>query len=595
VAFARQLVASAQVIQVDAASAAATGGAFGMAKKRGTGTRRIWLPAIAMGLFAMLIRYRLFEIQVLEHDRYAAQAEAELQGSSTQFARRGAILDRNGHVFAASVDTWDIYVNARSWADEGNALRASTRLSTLTGQDPAAIRGRVLESGLIDVIVARDVSYADGRALLDERLPGIIALPNTDRVHAHGDLAAGLIGVFGVDNVGLSGIEASLNDVLQGSPGRALFERDTSGEPVPGKDVVLTIDRFLQRLVEDTLASAVQRHEASGGTIIIMDPSTAEILALATMPSLKFSSLNLLDPAQVGMMRNRAVTDMYEPGSVMKVITAAAAIDAGMVSPGTTYVDTGVTNISGVDIRNWDYNVYGEQTMTGVLQHSINTGAIYMADMLGPERFHAYIDAFGFGHTTGIELSGEATGIYRTPDDPGWSPVDLATQSFGQAISVTPLQMTNAFAATINGGRLLEPRLVKAYVSASGERTDTTPAILGQPISAQTSATLRRMLEETVDPGWYHPAQPQRYTAGGKSGTANVPIPNGSYDDTQVASFIGFAPVHDPRIVILVKLDDNRDRLTGTQAAGPIFAELVDAALSYLNVIPDAARYTEAR
>lgn len=577
-----------------------------MAKQRVHGTRRIWLPAAAMGMLALLISVRLVQVQVLEHDHYAAQAEAELQGSSTEFARRGTVLDRHGNVLAASVDSWDIYVNSRAWANASDAEEASIELGSVLGRDPAELRAHVLESGLIDVIIARDVPYAEGRALLDEQPPGIIALPNTRRIHPEGDLAAGLLGVFGADNSGLSGLEASLNEGLQGEPGHAIFERDTSGEPipygryvatdpVPGKDVVLTIDRYLQRLAEDTLAEAMERHRASGGTIVIMEPNTGELLALASEPAIDFSTLDLDDPDQIGLLRNRAVTDLYEPGSVMKVITAAAAIDAGVVSPWTTYTDTGVTRIDGVPIRNWDYRVYGEQTMTGVLQHSINTGAVLMADLLGPDRFHAYLESFGFGSATGIELSGEAEGVFRRVGDPGWTSVDLATQSFGQAISVTPIQMTAAFAATINGGELLAPRLVKAYISANGEREETAREVIGNPISAETSDAIRQMLAEVVNPDWFSVAQPQDYYAGGKSGTADVPVPNGSDDDTQVASFMGFAPVDSPKAVILVKLDNNLDLLTGTQAAGPIFADLVDKTLRYLNVPPDAEKYTEAR
>ena len=577
-----------------------------MANQRVLGTRRIWLPGVVMGLLAAVIVARLVELQVIEHERYAEQAREELQGSSTELARRGAIVDRNGHAFATSVDTWDIYVNVQAWTDPDAADRAANELAPAIGRDPGELKHEVLESGLIDTIVARGVDYETGRDLIDEHPPGVIALPNTTRVHPEGDLAAGLIGIFGMDNVGLSGIEAGLNDELHGQPGQAIFERDTAGEPIPfgqyvatesipGKDIVLTIDRYLQRLAEQTLAEAIERHEAAGGTVVMMEPDTGEVLAMANEPSLKFSNLNLLEPGQVELMRNPAVTDMYEPGSVMKVITAAAALDAGMINPDTTYTDTGSVDIYDVSIRNWDYRTYGEETMTGVLQHSINTGSVFMADLLGADRFHSYLDAFGFSEPTGSELPGEASGFFRRPDDPGWSPVDLATQSFGQGINVTPLQMTSAFAATINGGKLLQSRFVKAHVNPNGEREDARPNVIGEPISEQTSATMRRMLEDVVHPDWHSVAEPQYYRAGGKSGTANIPVPGEEYDDAQVASYIGFAPVDDPKIVILVKLDDNADRLTGTQAAGPVFAELVDASLSYLNVPPDAAQYTEAR
>jgi len=427
-----------------------------------------------------------------------------------------------------------------------------------------------------------------------------------ERTHPERDLAAGLIGITGLDNQGLSGIEMEFNELLTGTPGRAIFERDTTGEPipfgqylatdaVPGQDVVLTIDRYLQQLSEETLAASIDKHSAKGGSIIMMDPDTGEILALATMPTVRFSDLNLEDPEQLALLANAAVSDLYEPGSVMKVVTAAAAIDAGVVTPNTGYYDSGTVEIYGIPIQNWDYNVYGTQSMTGVLQHSINTGAVFMAQLLGEEQFTKYLEDFGFGEPTGIDFPGEAAGIHRKPSDDGWSPVDLATQSFGQGISVTPLQMMAAVAATVNGGRLLRPHLVRAFIGSDGRRTEVPIEVRGRPISEQTSRTVRQMLVDVVYPGWFHPAQPDLYTAGGKSGTANIPIPGGEYTETQVASFVGFAPADDPRVLILVKLDNNADLLTGTQAAGPIFSTLVDATLSYMNVPPDAAAVSEIR
>jgi cell division protein FtsI/penicillin-binding protein 2 len=281
----------------------------------------------------------------------------------------------------------------------------------------------------------------------------------------------------------------------------------------------------------------------------------------------------------------------------MKVVTAAAAIDAGVVTPDTWYHDNGSVKIYDAEIKNWDDHVYGDQNMTGVLQRSINTGAIFMAQQLGVERQMEYFDRFGFGGSTGIELSGEPeSAIFRRPDDEYWTLVDPATQSFGQAISVTPIQMAAAFAATINGGNLVQPRLVKGYVDPDGTAREAPVRIAGRAISEATSATMRWMLNQVVDPddgSYRHPGNPKEYTAGGKSGTANVPVKNG-YDERNIASFIGFAPVDAPRVVILVKLDEPADRTaTGTQAAAPYFAELVDEILAYLNVNPDSGRLVE--
>jgi len=573
----------------------------------------VWVPAAIFGGFALLLVARLVQLQVIEHPVYAARARTELAGDTTIFARRGSILDRNGNVLATSVDTWDVYVNSRAWKDAGRANDASEALARALRGDPAQprlepgdIRQLVQQGQSIDVLVVRDLDYETGRLLMKDGIPGVILLPDTARVNPEGDTAASVLGFIGRDNVGLAGIESEHNDVLQGTPGKAIFERDTTGDPipfgqyvasdpVPGKDVVLTIDRYLQRMVEQRLEQAMKEHRAKGGAIIVMDPSSGEILAMATSPGLKFSTLDLSDKKQTELLRNRAVTDLYEPGRVMKVVTASAALDQGVVTPDTGYVDNGVVYIYDIPIRNWDSNVYGPQTMTEVLQNSVNTGAVFMVEKLGQETFHRYLDAFGFGKPTGVDLNGESGGIIRRPADPDWSPVDLATQSFGQSISVTPIQMINAIATAINGGRLVRPHLAKALVAPDGKREDVTTEVRGQAISPATSATMRQMLKDVIDPaGRVHPGKPKEYTAGGKSGTANVPIPNG-YDDRQVASFVGFAPFDDPKILVLVKLDENADMQTGTVAAGPIFSKLADDILHYLNVRPDAAKYVGAR
>lgn len=574
-----------------------------MAHQRAHGTRRVWLPAGLLGAFALLVFGRLVQLQVLQHDRYAELANQELISDNTIYAARGSILDRNGNVLAASVDTWDVYVSTRAWKDPAKAGVAAKALAKALNTDVAAIQAKVTgRTG--DVIITRDLEYEAGKSLATLNLDGVVLMPNTARVYPEGDLAASVLGFIGQDNTGLAGIEAAENDILQGKPGKAVYERDTVGEPIPlgryvvdqpqaGRDVVLTIDRYLQQLAEERLAQGMKEHNARGGSITIMDPMTGEILASASQPSFSYSTLDLSDPKQTEFFKNASVANMYEPGSVMKIVTAAAAIDQGLVTPDTTYVDTGVASIYGIELRNWSGEVWGKQTMTGVLQHSINTGAVFMVEKLGQEKFHRYLDAFGFGKPTGIELQGEATGVIRTPDknwDPPWSPVDLATQAFGQSISVTPIQMISAIAAAINGGNLMRPHLVKATIAADGTRNEIQPEIVDRAISEATSATIRKMMNAVVDPvGGYNPGKPQEYTAGGKSGTANVAIPNG-YDDTQIASFVGFAPLDNPRILVLVKLDENQDFLTGTQAAGPIFSKLADDSLHYLNVLPDAPK-----
>ncbi len=574
-----------------------------MAQYKAQGTHRVWLPATAFGLFALAICGRLVQLQVIEHGRYAAEAQKELLGDDVIYARRGSILDRNGGVLATSVDTWDIYVNPRAWKDDQVALKASQDLASFLKADPLTIRTAVKDAGAADARVKRDLEYERGLDLIKAGIPGVVALANTARITPEGDVGASVVGFIGTDNDGLAGIEAAYNEALKGTPGRAVYERDTTGEPIPygqyrtiepkrGEDLVLTIDRYLQQLAEQRLADALKEHRAKGGSIIVMDPMNGEILALATSPGLKYSTLDAdlstSNPDSLSILNNRAVTDLYEPGSVMKIITAASAIDAGVVGPDTTYVDTGEVYIENVRLTNWDNGSYGLQSMTGVLQNSINTGAVFMQKKLGTKLFQDYLMRFGFAKPTGVDLQGEATGIFRRPDDDGYSPVDVATQSFGQSISVTPMQMLQAVGAAINGGNLITPHLVKAHVKPDGTRNDVAPQVVGRAISAATSDTIRGMLGQVVsqDPdGWGR--NPAKYTAGGKSGTANVPVWGTYNDETQIASFMGFAPLDNPRILVLVKLDQNADLMTGTQAAGPIFSRFADDALRYLSVRPE--------
>ncbi len=580
-----------------------------MPADRTPGARRIWLPAIMLGLFALVAIGRLVQLQVIEHGHYSHVADNELIDKTTVYARRGAIVDTNGNVLAISVDTWDIYVNGQVWQDPQKADSASTALGALINMDPAAIRSTVSEAlqknaELVQVLVKRGVPYAVGTAIIHENLAGVVPIADTERDHPEGDLAASIIGLTGTDNTGLAGLESEYNTILQGDPGKSIFERDTVGDPIPfgqyvavpptpGQDLVLTIDRNIQQMAEQSLDAAIQKHQAKGGQLIVADPNNGHILALASEPGLKYSTLNFNDPATTKLLQNSAVTNLYEPGSEFKLVTAASAINAGAVTPNTTYFDPGYVDIDGIVIHNWEDEALGEQTMLGVLQNSLNSGAVFMAKQLTEPKFYDYLKAFGFGQATGFDMPGEAVGHYRTPDDPGFSPVDFATQSFGQSITVTPLQMIQAISAIINGGNLITPQIVKATISSDGVEHPVPSKVVGHPITAATSATMRMMMHYDLEsPGYRSEGDPKYYLAGGKSSTANVPLPNGGYNDlTQIASFVEFAPLNDPKVLVLVTLDENQDLETGSIAAGPVAAQFIDDVLRYMNVAPDRADY----
>ena len=459
---------------------------------------------------------RLVQVQIIDHDYYVAQAADEHLRRTVLRAPRGAILDRNGYPLATTIDTFDVYIDPRSWRDDVTAQRGSAALAPLLGRDPGELveATRAQEQG--DYLAARSVSADVGIQLRELAPTDVKTVTTSRRFYPEGDLASNLLGFIGRDQVGLEGIEAYFDQELGGVPGVVYFERDGMGnpipfgrrigdEPVPGGDVYLTIDRYIQALVEERLAAAIEEQEATGGSIIVMDPKTGEILALASSPSYLLSELDLEDPNQAALFRIRAVTDTYPPGSVMKIITMAAAIDLGLVTPDSTYFDSGVASVAGGHlIYNWDLSSNGTTTVLGVLQKSLNTGAVWVAGMLGPERFYDYVQRFGFGEPTYVGLGGESPGLVRTNEAEGWYPGDLATNSFGQGIAVTPLQMITSTAALVNGGLLMRPYIVKEVAGSDGRRI-FEPVVVRRAVSEETSRTLAQMMTDVVeDEGRFH-------------------------------------------------------------------------------------------
>lgn len=542
---------------------------------------------------------RLVQVQILNHDYYEAQAEAEHLHQATIRAPRGAILDRNGYPLATTVEAFDVYIDPRSWEDDAVALKGAGALAPLLKRNPGDLIAatRAQEQG--DYLAAPSVNAAIGLQLLEQPVPGVRAVERSARSYPEGDLASGLLGFIGRDQQGLAGIEADFDRELGGVPGTVYFERDGLGNPIPfgrrliekpseGGDLRLTIDRYIQRLVEDALDRAVKDHEASGGTIIVMDPKTGEILAMASGPSFKLSELDLDDGEQAALYRNRAVTDVFEPGSLMKTVTMAAAIDSGLVTPESTYYDDGAAELGGVTIRNWDLSAHGTSTATQVLQYSLNTGAVWLAGLLGEQRFYDYVERFGYGQPTHIGLGGETGGLVRSYRDDNWCRCDLATNSFGQGIAATPLQMVTAVSALVNGGSLMRPYIVKEVAGPEGRRA-FEPVVVRRVVSEETARTLTQMMNAVVEGlGYEHPAQVPGYHIGGKTGTSTFVDRPGT-----IASFIGFAPLEDPRFVMLVKIDEPTSGRLGSVVSAPVFGALAPQILAYLGVPPDAPAFVE--
>jgi cell division protein FtsI/penicillin-binding protein 2 len=432
----------------------------------------------------------------------------------------------------------------------------------------------------------------------DLKAAGIGYTEKEARFSPEGDLGSQFLGFVGVKDdkkVGQYGLEGYFEKELAGTPGFISSEKDVAGRWIPisgrdwqkaqdGSDLILTIDRNIQYFACEKLKEAVERHGADGGSVIIMDPKTGAIWAMCSYPD--FDPNNYAKIQDINVFNNPATFYQYEPGSVFKAITIAAALDLGKIIPTTTYNDEGQVTVDGWVIKNSDLAAHGEQTMTQVLDESLNTGAVFAVSQIGADAFRKYVSDFGFGTKTGVELDYENAGSISSLDKKGkiWS----ATASFGQGISVTPIQVVTAFAAIANGGRLVKPYIIDEVRKNNGQVVKTQPEVVRRVISGNTATLLGGMLVSVVENGHGKKAGVSGYYVAGKTGTAQVPKKEGGgYDpNITIGSFVGFTPVEDPKFVMLTKIDHPRDVVWAESSAAPLFGEIAKFVLNYLKVPP---------
>jgi len=566
--------------------------------RQGNGiSKRLGVVIVLLLIATLGLVGRLVHLQIVSHQEYQELAQDEHQGSLVLNPRRGAILDRNGYPLTASVDAYDVLVDSQVWDDPPQAQEQAEALADVLDRPPQDILEDLSTSITREVTVDRGLDYQASLRVEDLGLPGVRLVRTSRRVYPEGNLAASLIGFIGRDNVGLTGLEADYDRDLSGAAGSLSYERDGMGNkigtgyskqvpPKPGADIILTIDRYMQRLAERELDATIKKHQASGGTIIIMDPRTGAILAMTSRPSFDLTHLDLSDESKMDLYRNRAITDLYEPGSVFKVITMAAALDSGLVSPDSVYVDEGAAHVSGWTIVNWDFGAHGTQTATQILVKSLNTGAVWLSELLGPDRFYDYVHRFGFGEPTGIGLSGEAAGQVRTPAEDAWSEVDMATNSFGQGVNVTPLQLITAISTIANDGKLVRPYVVQE-IHRGDDRQVFQPQEVRQVITAETANTLTRMMDAVVDGiTTIYAISVPGYQVAGKTGTASISVPGGYKEGFYIATFAAFVPSDDPVLAMVIKIDEPKDVPWGSAVCAPVFARMAQSILNYLKVPP---------
>ncbi len=550
---------------------------------------RISLSFFLLLLLFSLVFARFIQLQVLESGTLKEIAERQHRKVLFVKPRRGTIYDRKGRELAMSIETFSIYAHPERVKDRGRLART---LSRVLGERYGKVK-KALSRKTSFVWIKRELPDRTFKALRGLKEEGIGFVKESKRVYADPPLAPHVIGFAGVDSQGLEGIELFYDSYLRGKGGRLYGYRDARGreilfsnpgrEATQGYDLVLTIDSTVQSVAQKALKRAVEEYRARGGFVIVMDPKTGEILAMANEPSFDPNDFSRASPS---MWRNRAVTDIFEPGSTFKVFLAAAAMEEGKVKPSSRfYGEKGAYRVA--DRVFHDYKRFRWLSFTEVLQYSSNIGAIKVGRILGRERLYRYLRVFGFGSRTGIDLPGEAQGILR--NGRAWTDVDLASISFGQGVSVTGIQLLTAFSAIANGGYLVRPFVVKRIVAPDGRVVkEVTPYIRRRVISEETARVLSGMLKKVVDEGTGRKASLEGYTVAGKTGTAQkVDHVRGGYlKDRYISSFMGFAPVEDPRISILVVIDEPRGSFYGGDVAAPVFREIAGKILPYLGVDP---------
>lgn len=551
---------------------------------------KILLTIVAIVLAALVLR--LFYIQAVSGYNLSARAQENRTITQKVPATRGLIYDRNYHVLVTNKPYMKLY----AYPDQiANKQSTAVQLSPYLKETPAKVLD-ILDSNKYFVNLDDNLSYPLAQKLEGLKLTGVYFQTMEGCAYTQGSLAAQVLGFTGQGNQGLAGLEDQYDTVLAGRPGFEAVQLDGRGRPIlstqrvylaprPGDNLVLTIDENIQFYAQRELKRLQSKFHPDWATIIVMNPTTGGILALADTPS--FDPANWSSCSEKVWDSDPAVLNAVEPGSVFKVVTAAAALEQGIASPATRYSFPGYISVSGTRIWDWNFSKDRDRTLTWAMEDSYNPVFADLAIKLGAQTFYRYVYGFGFGQPTGIDLPGEAAGLLLPVSRV--VPLDLATMGFGQGIAVTPLQMITAASALANGGFLPVPHLVREITGPGNHVVRKfSPAPVRQVVSALTASEVMQMLRETVKLGTGQAASVPGYRIAGKTGTAQVPGPGGYEKGVFISSFLGFAPYPQPKISVLIMVDDPKGgKYYGDEVADPAFKRLADHILTYLRIPPD--------
>jgi cell division protein FtsI (penicillin-binding protein 3) len=549
------------------------------------------LVAMVVGLTGVMAR--LAVLQVREGGAYEEQGYVQRVHTMDLPAARGSILDRSRQPLAMSIEARDVYADPLLVVDPP---ATAEKIAPILGLKVSVVRAALSGEGSF-AWLAREVDLPVATQLEALHLPGIGFLPSSKRSYPGGSLAAQVVGFVGTDGTGLAGLEEQYQPMLAGSPGTLTQETAPGGQPIAqgvnelrapmaGDDIVTTLDRQFQYQVQIALKQAVEANHAIGGTVIAMNPHTGDVYAMASYPTFDPNDFAVAVQHDPESIANRALVDAFEPGSVNKVITAAAAIEEGTLSPEDRIVVPDSMAIGPYVIHDSHPHPTERMTLGDIVAESSNIGAAKVAGLVGAPTMSAYLDRFGFGHNTGSGFPGETSGIVPPLRD--WSDTSLATIAYGQGISVSPMQMASVYATVANGGVWVQPRLVSGTVDGEGSFHAADAASTRRVVSATTADTVTRMLASVVQDGTGTGAQIPGYQVAGKTGTAlKVDPKTGRYGHKYVASFIGFLPASDPQVVIAAVIDEPTT-VYGGIAAAPLFQQVARYAIQRLGITPGA-------
>ena len=532
---------------------------------------------------------QLFRIQVVEAEEYRGRALDQRQREVLLAADRGAIFDRNGRQLAVTIKSWSVIANPRQVEDP---IVTARLVAAALDLDPDVLTEK-LSRDAGDVFLARQLEEPEIQSLKEAELPGIFFEEEPKRAYPAGSLAAQVLGFVNIDGEGIEGLEAFYDEELAGEPGYLLNEQDPLGRPIPqgeyqiqpaepGSNLVLTLDLSIQFMAEQACVNAIEITAAKACTIVVLDPHTGEVLAMAVVPTFDPSDRSGVDPE---VFQNRAVRYVYEPGSTQKLVTVAAAIEEGAVTWESTF------NVPySIDVADQTFEEYGSSrpdltlSVKDIVTRSSNVGTILVQQRLGNQPLRDYLNAFGYGQKTGVDYSGESGGAVSV--DPSCGSC-TASAAIGYSVSATPLQMAAVYGTIANDGIWVKPHLVADIVDGEGVTHPVEPETR-QVVSAETAVTMRFLLRNVVDEGTGTRAAVPGYSVGGKTGTTEKAAEGGGYTSDNIASFIGMAPIGDPELVVAVVIDTPINGNTGGAAAAPAFAEVMEKALHHLGVQRDA-------